>query len=52
MAETVADFMLSRLSEWGVTRLYGYPGDGINGIDSSGFAPARPMHPAAEAMLV
>ena len=32
MAETVADFMLSRLSEWGVTRLYGYPGDGINGI--------------------
>jgi pyruvate dehydrogenase (quinone) len=32
LAETVADFMLSRLSEWGVTRLYGYPGDGINGI--------------------
>ncbi len=32
MAETVADFILSRLSEWGVTRLYGYPGDGINGI--------------------
>ena len=32
MAKTVADFMLSRFSEWGVTRLYGYPGDGINGI--------------------
>jgi pyruvate dehydrogenase (quinone) len=32
MAETVADFMLSRLSEWGVCRIYGYPGDGINGI--------------------
>jgi pyruvate dehydrogenase (quinone) len=32
MAETVADFMLSRLSEWGVRRIYGYPGDGINGI--------------------
>ena len=32
MAETVADFILSRLSEWGVTRVYGYPGDGINGI--------------------
>jgi hypothetical protein len=29
MAETVADFMLSRLSEWGVRRIYGYPGDGI-----------------------
>jgi pyruvate dehydrogenase (quinone) len=32
MADTVADFMLSRLSDWGVTRIYGYPGDGINGI--------------------
>ncbi|HEX4346410.1 MAG TPA: thiamine pyrophosphate-requiring protein [Vicinamibacterales bacterium] len=32
MAETVADFLLQRLSEWGVRRLYGYPGDGINGM--------------------
>src|ERR1051325_6111379 len=32
MAETVSDFLLARLSEWGVTRIYGYPGDGINGI--------------------
>jgi pyruvate dehydrogenase (quinone) len=24
--------MLSRLGEWGVTRIYGYPGDGINGF--------------------
>src|SRR5215210_1802085 len=32
MAETVADFMLRRLSDWGVTRIYGYPGDGINGF--------------------
>jgi pyruvate dehydrogenase (quinone) len=24
--------MLDRLSEWGVKRIYGYPGDGINGI--------------------
>src|SRR5688572_14934439 len=29
---TVSDFMLERLSEWGVDRIYGYPGDGINGI--------------------
>ena len=35
MADTVADFMLSRLSEWGVKRIYGYPGDGINGILSA-----------------
>src|SRR4029450_13247495 len=32
MATTVGDFLVSRLSEWGVTRIYGYPGDGINGI--------------------
>ena len=32
MAATVGDFLLQRLSEWGVDRIYGYPGDGINGI--------------------
>jgi len=32
MATTVGDFIVSRLTEWGVTRIYGYPGDGINGI--------------------
>jgi pyruvate dehydrogenase (quinone) len=32
MTATVGDFMLERLSEWGVKRIYGYPGDGINGI--------------------
>ena len=32
MASTVSDFMLERLSAWGVDRIYGYPGDGINGI--------------------
>jgi pyruvate dehydrogenase (quinone) len=32
MTETVADFLLERLSEWGVRRIYGYPGDGINGL--------------------
>jgi len=29
---TVGDFLLERLGEWGVRRIYGYPGDGINGI--------------------
>jgi len=29
---TVADFLVDRLHQWGVSRLYGYPGDGINGI--------------------
>ncbi len=32
MATTVSDFLLQRLSAWGITRIYGYPGDGINGI--------------------
>jgi len=29
---TVSDQLIERLSSWGVTRIYGYPGDGINGI--------------------
>jgi pyruvate dehydrogenase (quinone) len=29
---TVGDFLIKRLSSWGVGRIYGYPGDGINGI--------------------
>lgn len=32
MTQTVADYLVRRLREWGVTRIYGYPGDGINGI--------------------
>ncbi|WP_280153483.1 thiamine pyrophosphate-requiring protein [Piscinibacter sp. XHJ-5] len=32
MADTVGDFVLKRLSQWGVRRIYGYPGDGINGV--------------------
>ena len=32
MAEKVSDFMLKRLSEWGIKRIFGYPGDGILGI--------------------
>jgi pyruvate dehydrogenase (quinone) len=32
MAQTVGEFMLRRLVAWGIKRIYGYPGDGINGI--------------------
>src|ERR1700712_3999706 len=32
MAPTVGQFLLQRLADWGVKRIYGYPGDGINGI--------------------
>ena len=27
-----AQFILNRLTEWGIQRVYGYPGDGINGL--------------------
>jgi pyruvate dehydrogenase (quinone) len=28
----VSDFVVSRLHQWGVRRIFGYPGDGINGV--------------------
>jgi pyruvate dehydrogenase (quinone) len=28
----VGDFVVERLYDWGVRRIYGYPGDGINGV--------------------
>jgi pyruvate dehydrogenase (quinone) len=32
MAQTVADFTIDRMQQWGVKRIFGYPGDGINGF--------------------
>jgi pyruvate dehydrogenase (quinone) len=32
MSQTVADFLLERLRAWGVEKVFGFPGDGINGI--------------------
>ncbi|WP_347304396.1 thiamine pyrophosphate-requiring protein [Croceibacterium sp. TMG7-5b_MA50] len=32
MAQLTSDFFVERLRAWGVTRIYGYPGDGINGV--------------------
>jgi pyruvate dehydrogenase (quinone) len=32
MAQTVGDFVWERLYAWGVRRVFGYPGDGINGL--------------------
>src|SRR5579875_3533238 len=32
MAETVADVLLARLRDWDVGQVFGYPGDGINGL--------------------
>jgi pyruvate dehydrogenase (quinone) len=30
--KTVGDFIIERLAQWNVRRIYGYPGDGINGL--------------------
>ncbi|HEX5314031.1 MAG TPA: thiamine pyrophosphate-requiring protein, partial [Gammaproteobacteria bacterium] len=32
MSQLVGDFLLQRLGAWGVKRIFGFPGDGINGI--------------------
>src|SRR3954453_5289483 len=55
MRRTVADFIVERLQAWGVKRVYGYPGDGINGLTSAlrrvgdrvGFVQARHEEGAA-----
>jgi glyoxylate carboligase len=32
MSKTVGDFVVERLATWGVRTIFGYPGDGINGV--------------------
>jgi pyruvate dehydrogenase (quinone) len=32
MSQTVGDFLVQRLQQWGVHHVFGYPGDGINGV--------------------
>ncbi|HTI02220.1 MAG TPA: thiamine pyrophosphate-requiring protein [Acidisoma sp.] len=33
MALNVSDYIWNRLGEWGLKRVYGYPGDGVGGLD-------------------
>lgn len=35
MSKTVGDFLIQRLGDWGVKRIFGFPGDGINGLMGS-----------------
>lgn len=35
MSITVGDFIVERLSQWGIDRVFGYSGDGINGVMSA-----------------
>ena len=32
MTQLTSDWFVARLKAWGVSRIYGYPGDGINGV--------------------
>ncbi|WP_121325102.1 thiamine pyrophosphate-binding protein [Paraburkholderia sp. RAU2J] len=32
MTAAVGDFVVERLGDWGVRHIFGYPGDGINGV--------------------
>ena len=32
MSQTTGDFLVQRLHDWGVRHIFGYPGDGINGV--------------------
>lgn len=32
MSQLVSEFLIQRLSDWGIKRIFGYPGDGINAI--------------------
>lgn len=32
MSDTVGDFILQRLGDWGIRQIFGFPGDGINGL--------------------
>ena len=41
--QTVSDFILSRLSQWGIRRVFGYPGDGINGLMGAFGRTAEPL---------
>jgi len=33
VSQNVAEFVWKRLNEWGLARVYGYPGDGVGGLD-------------------
>ncbi len=32
MSQQVSDFIISRINQWGISRIFGFPGDGINGF--------------------
>src|SRR3954469_13773527 len=60
MSTTVSDFVIQRIREWGVTRVFGYPGDGIGAFDGAlgkaardgeGLDYIRPTHEEVAALM-
>lgn len=60
MATTVSEFMIRRIQEWGVSRVYGYPGDGVGELDGmlgktsregNGLQYIRPTHEEMAAFM-
>ena len=49
MAKNVSDQLVERLAAWGVRRIYGYPGDGING--TMGALPGGPRRTSISSRL-
>jgi pyruvate dehydrogenase (quinone) len=45
MAKMTSDWLVQRLKAWGVTRIYGYSGDGINGVLGAGAMRLRRIGP-------
>jgi len=44
VSDTVSDFIIQRIREWGVSRVFGYPGDGIGAFDGALGKAARDGH--------
>lgn len=42
---TVADFVIERMQAWGVTRVFGFPGDGVGELDGALGRAERKGHP-------
>ena len=60
MAQTVSEFVIQRVREWGVSRVFGYPGDGIGEFDGAlgktdregdGLEYVRPTHEEVCALM-
>src|SRR5205823_4963459 len=60
MSQNVSEFVLDRIKAWGVTRVYGYPGDGIGEFDGAlgkadrageGVEYIRPTHEEIAALM-